>query len=126
MSVLMCRSHDRRVAPKAVKFSSTVTEFPDYSRYDEEAWSGGVTSKSGPSHKYSPSHSGAVNHASQSHGSGHSSGHSNIGHSGSGHASLGHSASGHASLGQHVDRSIPDGEPGHGKSDTRKSSTEKQ
>lgn len=104
MCVCVRRSHERRVVPKAVKFSSTVTEFPNYSSYDEEAWSVGMPSKLVSAHKYSPSHSGT------SHGSGHSS----LGHSGPGH-----STSGHAS-GQRNDSEL-----GHSKSDSRKSLADK-
>lgn len=94
--LVTCRSHDRRSAPKAVKFSNTVTEYP---HYDENGWSsGGVVTKPVQSHKYSPSHT--VNHVvnSPTHSSAHS-------------------------VGQHADRIIPDGEMGLVK---LKSSNDKQ
>ena len=101
--LITLRSHDRRTAPKAVKFSNTVTEFP---HYEEEGWSGGaIITKPVQSYKYSPPHSvnHSVNHSSSAHSSGH-----------------GHS------LGQHADRSIPDGEVGLRKLDVRKTSADKQ
>lgn len=100
---VVCRSHDKRAIPKAVKFSNTITEFPDYSRFDEE---GRGAKPSG--HKFSSGHSGAANHSSPGH-------------------SPGHSVLGHGNLGQYNDnRTALEGESGHGKNDTtRKLSAEK-
>lgn len=84
------------MAQKAVKFANTVTEFP--SRFDEDS----RTTKS-TAHKFGSSHPGAMNHSSPGHSPGH--------------------VPGHASLGQYNnDRTVPDGESGHGKSDNRKTS----
>lgn len=96
------RSHDKR-GPKAVKFSNTITEFPDYSRFDEDSR---ATSKP-PGHKFSASHpgSGVVNHSSPGH-------------------SPGHSVPGHNNLGQYNDnRTAPEGDSRN--DGTRKLSAEK-
>lgn len=96
------RSHDKRgVVPKAVKFAPTVTEFP--SRFDED----NRTASKPSGHKFSSGHSGSTSHSSPGH-------------------SPGHSVSGHSNLGQYNDRTVPDGESGHSKSDTtRKLSADK-
>ena len=104
----MCRSHDRKAVTKAVKFASTVTEFPDYSSYDDEAWSGNMVSKSVPTHKHNSVHSGSGgSHSGVSHGAGHSSSNQSPGHS---------------SSGPH-DRNIS--ELSHSKTDSRKSAVDK-
>ena len=83
-----------------MKFSNTVTEFPEYSRFEEES----RTPAKSSGHKYSGP-PGAVNH-------------SNPGRT-----------TGHNSLGQYdFDRTGPDGESGHSKADmiaTKKLSSEK-
>ena len=110
------RSHDKRGNPKAVKFSNTVTEFPDYSRFDEETTSssGGSRTSKSSGHKYTSGHSGS----SPGHSPGHQAHHSVLGH--------GSGSSGGGPIGQYNDRTVPDGESGHSKNDiTRKSSNEK-
>lgn len=89
------------MAQKAVKFANTVTEFP--SRFDEDS----RTASKSVAHKFG---SGAQNHSSPGHSPGHV----------PGHASLGH-----ASLGQYNDRTVPDGESGHGKSDNIRKTSDK-
>lgn len=116
--------HDKRgVVPKAVKFAPTVTEFPS-TRFDEESSSNSnsrtVAKSSG--HKFAPGHlSGGGNSGGGGGGVGVGGSHSSPGHS------PGHSVLGHNSLGQYNDRTIPDGESGHTKSDAtaRKLSAEK-
>ena len=101
-SLPLRRSHERRTVTKAVKFSNTVTEFPDYSRFDDDNRTV-VPKITGQHNKYSTGHTAAVNHSSPA-----------------------HSVPGHSNLGQHSDRSMPDGESGHGKNDiSRKSSGDK-
>ncbi len=146
------RSHDKRgVAPKAVKFSNTVTEFP--SRFDEDSTrtvpkppghkfsSGAASHSTGPGHSpghsvpgHNPGHSSIPGHSPGHSVQGHNPGHSSIpghspGHSVPGHNpghSPGHSVPGHNTLGQYNDRTGPDGESGHSKTDAaRKLSADK-
>ncbi len=90
-----------------VKFSNTVTEFPEYSRFDEENRAGKISG----GHKHSPVHSSTGLHPSPGHSPGHGYMNNVVGG------------------GQFNDRSVPDGEPGQSKTDgnniSRKSSAEK-
>ena len=107
--VCLSRSHDKRGNPKAVKFSNTVTEFPDFSRFDEDNGGSGNRTAKSSGHKFTSSgHAGS----SPGHSPGHQAHHVVLGHGGAG--------------GQY-NRTVPDGESGHGKNDvSRKSSNERQ
>ena len=119
---LYSRSHDKRgVVPKAVKFAPTVTEFPS-SRFDEDSSSSNSrTGAKSSGHKFASGHSSSSGGGNSGGGGGGGGTHSSPGHS------PGHSVPGHNNLGQYNDRTVPDGESGHGKSDTtsRKLSAEK-